>query len=182
MNYFERTRVYLFIIIILVIFNISAIVAIIYHIRSEHREMRPGREEGHDRGRHLAEKIGFDKAQAVQFDTLRADFGRKAKAILGTIQEKKLEIINEFTSENPDTAKLYKITHEIGNLHTNMRRLSIDHFMNVKKMCTPEQKTKLLELFRNMMKMEEGAPGFNRQFRHSNPMDKKPFVPEGLLF
>jgi Spy/CpxP family protein refolding chaperone len=181
MNYFERTRIYLFIIIILVIFNISAIVAIIYHLRSEHRQMRPDREEGHDRGRHLADKIGFDKAQAVQFDTLRADFGRKAKAIMNTIQEKKLEIINEFTSESPDTAKLYQLTRDIGNLHTDMRRLSIDHFMNVKKLCTPGQKTKLLDLFKNMMKMEEGA-GFNRQFRHGNPMDKKPFIPEGIFF
>jgi Spy/CpxP family protein refolding chaperone len=179
MNYFERTRLYLFIIIILVIFNISAIVAIIYHIHREHRQMRPDREEGRDKGRHLADKIGFDKAQTVQFDTLRADFGRKAKTIMSTIQEKKLEMLNEFTTENPDTARLYKITHEIGNLHADMRRLSIDHFMSVKKICTPEQKVKLLDLFRNMMKMEEG-PGFNH--RHGNPMDKKPFVPEGIFF
>jgi Spy/CpxP family protein refolding chaperone len=181
MNYFERTRLYLFIIIILVIFNISAIVAIIYHLHSEHRQMRPDREDARDRGRHLADKIGFDKVQAVQFDTLRADFGRKAKIIMNSIQEKKLEMLNEFTSENPDTAKLYKITHEIGNLHADMRRLSIDHFMSIKKICTPDQKAKLLDLFRNIMKMEEG-PGFNRQFRHGNPMDKKPFVPEGLFF
>jgi Spy/CpxP family protein refolding chaperone len=181
MNYFEKTRIYIFIIIILVIFNISAITAIIYHFRSEHRKMRPDKEEAHDRGRHLADKIGFDKAQAVQFDSLRADFGRKAKTIMNTIQEKKLEIMNEFTSENPDTAKLYQITKEIGNLHTDMRRLSISHFMNVKKLCTPEQKVKLLDLFRNMMKMEEG-PGFNHQFKHGNPMDKKPFVQEELLF
>jgi hypothetical protein len=179
MNYFERTRLYLFIIIILVIFNISAIVAIIYHLRSDHHQMRPERGESVDRGRHLADKIGFDKAQAVQFDTLRADFGRKAKTIMTSIGEKKLEMLNEFTSENPDTTRLYKLTRDIGNLHAEMRRLSIDHFMNVKKICSPEQKVKLLDLFRNMMKMEEG-PGFNR--RHGNPMEKKPFIPEGLPF
>jgi Spy/CpxP family protein refolding chaperone len=98
---------------------------------------------------------------------------------MSSIQDKKLEMMNEFTSESPDTAKLYKLTMDIGNLHAKMRRLSIDHFMSVKKICTPEQKTKLLELFRNMMKMEEG-PGFNR--RHGNAMDKKPFIPEGFLY
>jgi Spy/CpxP family protein refolding chaperone len=179
MNYFEKTKLYLFLIIILVILNISTIVAIVYHLRGEHHQMRPDREDNRDRGRHLADKIGFDKAQTVQFDTLRADFGRKAKAIMSAIQEKKLEMLNEFTSENPDTTKLYKITREIGNLHAEMRHLSIDHFMSIKKICTPDQKAKLLDLFRNMMKMEEG-PGFSR--RHGNPMDKKPFVPEGLFF
>ena len=180
MNYFERTRLYLFIIIILAIFNISTIVAIIYHLRVEHRSMRnENREENKDRGRHLADKIGFDKAQAIQFDTLRADFGRKAKIIMSSIQEKKLEMMNEFTIETPDTAKLYKLTIDIGNLHAQMRRLSIDHFMRVKKICSPEQKTKFLDLFRNMMKMEEG-PGFNH--RHGNPMDKKPFVSQDFLF
>ena len=181
MNYFERTRLYLLIIIVLVIFNISAIVAIIYHLRTEHRIMRPEREDARDRGRHLADKIGFDKAQAIQFDTLRADFGRKNKIIMSAIQEKKLEMLTEFTSENPDTVKLYEITHEIGNLQANMRRLSIDHFMSVKKICTIEQKAKLIELFRNIMKMEEG-PGYKRQFRHSNPMDKKPLIHEGLFY
>jgi Heavy-metal resistance len=178
MNYFERTRLYLFIIIVLVIFNITAIVAIVYHLRSEHRQMRPDREDNRDRGRHLADKIGFDKVQAVQFDTLRADFGRKAKVIMNSIQEKKLEMLNEFTSETPDTAKLYQLTREIGNLHAAMRRLSIDHFLAIKKISTAEQKAKLLGLFRNLMNMEEGP----RQFRHGNPPDKKPYVPEGLFY
>lgn len=182
MNYFERTRLYLFVIIILVIFNIATIVAIIYHLRAEHRGMRPDREESRDRGKHLADKIGFDKIQAVQFDTLRAEFGRKAKAIMGNIQEKKLEILSEFTSENPDTTKLYQITREIGNLHGEMRRLSIDHFMSVKKICNPEQKTKLLDLFRDMMKMEGGHPGFDRQLRHGGPMNRKPLTSEVLFY
>jgi len=177
MNYFEKTRLYLFIIVVLAIFNISAIVAIIYHLRTEHRFNRTENRE--DRGKHLSDKIGFDKAQAVEFDTLRADFGRKTKAIMTSITDKKMEMMNEFTSETPDTSKLYKLTNEIGNLHAQMRRLSIDHFMSVKKICNPEQKTKLLDMFRNMMKMEEG-PGFNR--RHGGSMDQKPFVPEGMSF
>lgn len=180
MNYFERTRLYLFIIIILAILNVSAIVAIIYHLRSEHRLARTeNREDARDRGKHLSDKIGFDKVQAVQFDTLRADFGRKTKAIMTSIQDKKLEMLNEFTSDNPDTTKLYRLTVEIGSLHVQMRRLSIEHFMDVKKICTPEQKTRFLDLFRNMMKMEEG-PGFNH--RRGSNMDKKPYVPEANLY
>jgi len=140
--------------------------------------MRPDRETGHDRGQHLANQIGFDKAQTILFDTLRADFGRKAKLIMNTIQDKKSEMMNEFTSENPDTTKLYRLTSELGNLHADMRRLSIDHFMAIKKICTSEQKAKLLNIFRNMMNMDEGP----RQYRHGNPMDKKPFVSEGLFF
>ena len=97
---------------------------------------------------------------------------------MNSIQEKKSEMMNEYTSENPDTTKLYKLTSEIGYLHADMRRLSIDHFMAIKKICTTEQKAKLLNMFRNMMNMEEGP----RQYRHGNPMDKKPFVSNEFLF
>ena len=182
MNYFEKNRLYLFIIIILVIFNISAIAAIIYHFRSE-RHPRGMHEGEYKRGFHLADSIGFSKAQAVQFDSMRAQFGRNNREIMGNIESLKHDMMAEISSDNPDTAKLRHIAIEIGTLHTQQKLITIDHFAQLKKLCTPEQAQKLNAIFHKMFKLQEGMPSRGgKQLRHGEGWDNRPFVQEDYPF
>ncbi len=183
MNYFEKNRIYIFIIIILLIFNISAITAIIFHIRAErHPAMERRTEEGR-RGFHLTDSLGFNQEQKVAFDTLRAQFGRNTRTIMKKIEEQKHEMMFELTSDHPDTARLASIAREMGTLHVQQKLLTIDHFTRIRQLCTPDQLLKFNALFRKILLFEQnGQPRGGKQAHHGESWDNRPYFSDEMPF
>ena len=60
-----------------------------------------------------------------------------------------------------DELILSNLAKEVGDLHTELKMITIDFFLGIKKICNPEQSEELLVLFQNLIQNDQ-APGGRR--------------------
>mgnify|MGYP006288101235 CR=1 FL=1 len=175
--------------ILLFVINIAALGTIIYQnqkynnvIQSSTDTKREWRDERHrdrDRGRrdhdkphkhdypnrfdrYLKQELDLNDDQFSEFLEIREDNKEKQHAIVKKLSEKRSELMNELSSETPDTTKLQEISQEIGGLHKKLKETTIEHFMRLKTICSPVQKEKLNDMIQRMENhrshMEEKRP------------------------
>ncbi len=78
----------------------------------------------------------------------------------------RISLINEMSSVNPDTMKMYAMADEIGRKHAQIKNMTINHFLELKNNTTPEQFNQFVKLFQRLL-MEDDYRGRsnNRQGR-----------------
>jgi uncharacterized coiled-coil DUF342 family protein len=77
-------------------------------------------------------------------------------------------MVEEMSKPEPVQQRLDEITNEIGELHTRLKKVTIDYYMGMKTVCNAEQKEKLNEIFRSMLKQNENVKlpgGYGRKGR-----------------
>ena len=57
--------------------------------------------------------------------------------------------------KNPSTDKLNSISENIGELHTELKELTISYYLDMKEVCDESQQEKLNEIFISMSKSKE---------------------------
>ncbi|MEI6766453.1 MAG: hypothetical protein WCM76_12490 [Bacteroidota bacterium] len=149
MNYFSRKNIIGWIVGILIIVNIGAISVFAYHIYfkkdfSEHRPQQPGPDS------FMVHELGFDKMQSEQFAVLKKAHMDKVHAFVAQIKQEKKLLADGVISETVDTLKLDTIADKIGVLYASIRKANTRHYLELKKICTPEQQKKLAEIFGNI--------------------------------
>jgi Spy/CpxP family protein refolding chaperone len=102
----------------------------------------------------LAQFIGFNKEQQQKFNLLESSFRQKIEPLQSQMDETQSLIMQELQSANPDTATLNYYADLTGKIQTAIKKQTIDHFMAVKSMCTPQQLKQFTVLF---MRMEQRA-------------------------
>ncbi|MBK6346024.1 MAG: periplasmic heavy metal sensor [Bacteroidales bacterium] len=172
----RRTRVLLFIITALTIINLAAVATIIYHVRKYHQSPTgdfpamgesgsetPGKPSGPG---FLFRELGFDKDQRDAFHQSRLEFRRKALPLFSEIKKLNNELADEIIIKNPDTLKLQAISRKIGEIHANLKLLTIHHMREVKSIATPDQQEKLGLFYRDLLSRDAGPPGKGMQYRY----------------
>ena len=156
-TYFTQHRILIWLIIILLIVNISAIITILYSInaRNEYRDLKQfpsGKVYAGSRGVRLCiDSMKLDESQHQHFRTTKHKFYREAKKITGQMHDKRVAFINELASEKPDTLRIQEIAQEIGSLHAELKYQTYKHFIEMKSVCTKEQKKILMQHFKSML-------------------------------
>ena len=56
-----------------------------------------------------------------------------------------------FKQEKSDTIILNKLSKDLGNLHTELKNLTIQYYLDMKEVCNEKQKVKLFQLFKTMV-------------------------------
>ena len=121
----------------------------------------------------IKDELNFDENQFSKFLDLRKKNKEKQHNIVRKLSQKRKEMMTELSTENPDTIKLQQIARQIGNLHEELKKGTIEHFIQVKAICKPSQKEKFKELIRKMEKHKAQHHGPDRDHR-----SKPGFKPE----
>lgn len=133
--------------------------------KDEDHEKRKGNRFDH----YIKDELDFNEDQYSEFLELRKKNKEKGHTIVKKLSQKREEMMAELATENPDTAKLKQIAEQIGNLHEQLKKGTIKHFIQVKSICNPTQKEKLNELIQKMEKHKENShrreqnPGYKQQ-------------------
>jgi len=159
-TYFTRYRILMWLIIILLVINISAITTIFFGINLRYKkEARPFHQRTelhrHHDGKFFEQSLNLSQEQDLQFKATRHKFFTEAKKIAGQMHNKRVEFINELASDVPDTIKLQEIADEIGMLHSNLKYQTYKHYLEMKNICTKEQEEKLTRIFKSMLYNED---------------------------
>jgi len=171
-------------IIFLIIINIVALSTIIYRnkttpqpIDNDYVQFRQNIDE-HGMYRFFRDELQLTPEQFVRFRDINEKNRQQSREIARALHNKRLEMVQEISKENPDTEKLDQIAREIGTLHYELKRNTYHHFIDLKELCNKEQQEHLQHLFMRMI----DDKGFEQRPRHKNHQPRRRGQGEGNRF
>ncbi len=179
----NKNRVLILGIILLLVTNITTIIGIVWHLQNHEykQEVQADTNNNNDivnmpRGRFFKDKLDLNQEQTFIFRDLYHQYKRDASDISDKMKLIRKNMIDELTRENPDTISLNKISVSIGVLHTELKNLTIDYFIDMKNNCTTEQELKLTEIFNSLLNEQSdvrmpnnnGERQFGRKWKNKN--------------
>jgi Spy/CpxP family protein refolding chaperone len=151
MSYFKNNKVLLWVIIVLLVVNVSAVGTMIY--RNQNRTFRsPDFEEGPQH--FLKKRLNLKEDQMCDFKELHFKFRKSMHSMIDGMQQNKTDLYNELMKPDPDTLKLHQLAAEYGEIHKKIKMRTVDLFIEMKQNITPEQQASFRLLLREMSDME----------------------------
>lgn len=150
----SKIHLLVWIVVFLAILNISTLATILFRQnRSEKRieimssdSLRSARDNFS--GRFFRDKLNLDAEQMEKFREINFAFREKAREITLELASIRRDMHIELTSLQSDTSKLNLLSDSVGILHRELKRLSFRYYLDIKEICTPEQRDKLEIIFR----------------------------------
>ncbi len=165
MDYFIKKRFSFWLVFFLLVVNIATISTILYHIYSDN-SVASSPIENNGAGKIISSELGLNEQQKGMFSNINNSYNEKSKPILEQLTDKRSEMLAELSEVKPDTAILKIIAKEIGELHTALKILTIENFLELKNICTEDQQQQLSEMYNDMLQSEGHFKGYGNQYRH----------------
>jgi len=146
------------IVVILVILNVSTMATILYHNHQEKIEKQnillDTQGQNPLNGRYFRQSLGFSDSQMVVFREVNQEFRPNANRIILKIDSLKKEMFTEIKKPVSDTIKLNALALETGHLHAELKRETNRFYLKIKAVCTPSQLEKLQDAFSPLFRNE----------------------------
>ena len=165
MDYFIKKRFSFWLVFFLMVVNIATITTILYHIYSD-KTTASSAMVNNGAGKIITTELGLNAQQKDMFSSINDVYNEKSKAVLDQLTDKRSEMLSELSETKPDTAILKIIAKEIGELHTTLKLLTIENFLELKKICTEDQQQQLSKMYNDMLECEGHFKGYGKQYRH----------------
>jgi len=110
----------------------------------------------------FGEQLGLDAGQRQMAMGFTRTFNLEARSTTSKINILRYQMIDEMADEKPDNEKLNKISNDIGELHSKLKKATIAYYLNLKSICDRDQQKRLHELFRVMADPEGNINSFGR--------------------
>ena len=182
MDIFKQKRYLWIIIIILLVMNITAL-ALLWLGRPEGRRPQSGPpnpvEEKNRTEQMLQKELGFDKMQTEQYLKMRLEHRSQAQQLNDEIRQLKKEMFDEVLQDNPQPLLSDSLLRLVQEKQAKLEQVTFQHFLDLKKLCKPDQKDKLKLLMHEVFR-QNLPPGRNSAGPPPPPRaDKRPPRPPG---
>jgi len=157
-------------IIVLLVINISALITIFYNSNIKSKELvreKNLKAEMQIKGMHrfISEELNLSEEQFTLFQNVNRENMIKTHNIASKLNNKRREMVNEIAKQNPSEQNLNTIAKEIGELHYELKKATINHFLELKDLCNDDQQESLNKLFYKMI--------YNQEFDRENRNPRK---------
>ncbi len=166
----NRYRTLTWIIVVLLATNLSMGISFLYHKQQDKKFMEQLEEAAIEvpserRTRFFREQLNLGQDQMDIFRELNRKYNKTAWRVTHQLEALRAEMVRELGKENPREKTLESISEQIGELHTNLKKETIDYYMQMKEVCNEEQQIKLNEIFMSMLKKKEDVslPEYGRR-------------------
>lgn len=103
--------------------------------------------------------LGFDEGQKKEFHTLREAHFERMDSLRGQMRGHRDAAFRMLAGGNPDTTAAFTRLRGMGETTTKLEMEIFGHFLQVRKMCKPEQQAKFdKDLIEEMLKPKPGGP------------------------
>ncbi len=155
----NKYRILLWIIVILIATNLSTVGSFYYHrMTEEHTTTITEADQtsipGEQRTRYFRDELNLDDNQIDQFREINRSFNHSAKTIEEELTQLRQDFIHELGAPNTDSLKLNNLATEVGAKHRKLKLETSEFYLNMKHICTLEQKEKLNQIFQSMLNSE----------------------------
>ena len=166
----NKYRILIWIIVVLLATNLSMGISFLYHKQQDKKFIEQQEEVAIEvpsqrRTRFFREQLNLRQDQVDIFRELNRNYNRTAWRVTHQLEALRVEMIRELGKENPREKTLESISEQIGELHTNLKKETIDYYLQMKEVCNEEQQIKLNEIFMSMLKKKEDVslPKYGRR-------------------
>ena len=162
MDIFSKNKVLFWLLIVLIVVNLSAI-ATFFIVRSYTmitREQKARPACGADIA--FRDRLHLNGPQQKQFHMINQQFIRISAPTVQALRLKQSELVAELSKESPDSVYLLRLSKEVGDLQSGLTMLTVRHFMQLKKNCTPGQREILLTMYYDIFGCKRGIGIQNR--------------------
>ncbi len=148
-------------IIVLLVVNISALSTIIYNKKvhaKKQDKISNVQDEIRKQGmrRFFQEELNLSEEQFHEFKIINTKYSQDSRKIAFQMRKKRYEMMKEIAKKNPNSGNLDQIALDIGSLHYDLKKLTINHFMELKDICNEEQQEILHKMFIQMLSVQDG--------------------------
>lgn len=159
MDIFKQNRYLWVSVIVLLIINFAAL-TLLWLGRPEGRRPQTGPpnpvEEKIRNEKMLKKKLGFDKIQTEQYLEMRQEHRSQAQQLNDEIRQLKKQMFDEILEDSPQPLLSDSLLRLVQEKQANLEKLTFQHFLNLKKLCKPEQRDNLRLLMREVFRQKSG--------------------------
>ncbi|MEI6890120.1 MAG: Spy/CpxP family protein refolding chaperone [Bacteroidales bacterium] len=174
MNYFNKNRVVFWIMILMIVINISAFTSFFIYYR-------PGKPVVADTlscggsCRFLNDQLALNTDQAGKVSEINKQFRDQSEPVVLEIKSIRTALLAELASDKPDTASLNRYADRIGELQKKLQRAAVVQFQQLKQVCTPDQCLKLSAIYSELYGCEKmnQDKGMRMQHRFGGGQENK---------
>ena len=160
MNFFHKNRLVFWVLIVLVVINLSALISFFFFTRAETPVQCCSPEEQQCTA--FRDELNLTAEQTRQVGVINKKYQESAAPIALNIKEIRASILTELEKERPDTAQLDKFTNQLAELQLKIQKENIKQYTELKRVCTQEQAHWLSALYRDLY----GCPMQDGQMQH----------------
>jgi Spy/CpxP family protein refolding chaperone len=167
MNFFLKNRLTFWTLIVLIVINVSALVSFLLYTGNKPADAACCSKEESD-GRGFSSELGLTAGQSEEVARINRVYRQNAGPVSADIKKKREIILTELESDNPDTVILNQVTKELSTLQMEIHQQNIKQYLELKKVCNPEQAMRLSALYRDLYgcPMQSNKMQNRRQHRH----------------
>jgi hypothetical protein len=164
MNFIVKNKLITGILLFLLLLNISMAVTIVLHLQKE-AGIKTATSAGNNQ-MFLCRQLGFSEIQQAEYQKHRSVFMSSSDSIRTQMNAIRQQMAEELQNQHPDVQTIRELSAKAGQLHGMLTFITARHFQSTGLLCTPEQKTKLIETYRTTGLKEAGSQGGGKQYRH----------------
>lgn len=174
MNYFNKKNLIIIAIAVLLIINVAAISTVLF---LTYKKPALAQKQSIESIRGARKNLKLNADQKDAFEVFQQDYQKKTKEVFVEMHQKRVMMMDEFSKEDPDSMLLYELAKQTGNLHQELKMLTINHLLDLKGICTKEQFRYLEGMFRQKLMNDESVmhrPFDNKARKYRNRRSAQP--------
>lgn len=161
MNFLQQKRILLWVIAVLLMFNITAGITILFHIFGEDPT-----ETKAEQSDFLQTELNLNNTQVRGLGRIKAQFKQSSEPVASSIKLVRLKIVNELAESQPDTVRIRELADQLGVLQGELTYRIASQYIGIKDLCDPQQAQKLNNSYKHLFGVDEGSLDRGRQYRH----------------
>ena len=153
---------------LLLVFNIAADITIIYHFIQDKKT-----ENATIESNFLQNKLEMSNEQQNGFGKIRARFANVSKPMTEQIRILKSELADEMRKDSPDTIHIRQLTRELGQIQGELLHQIATKYLDIKGICTPEQVLRLNDSYSFLLGNESAAGQQGKAYRYRHGQNRR---------
>ena len=152
-------RMLIWVIVILAATSLSMGLSFWYHKQQDKKAAGQNEQQiempSEQRTRFFREQLNLRQDQIDIFRDLNREYNRSARRISYRLEEFRTEMVEEMGKKDPSQDDLDSISENIGELHSELKKVTIQYYLDMKEVCDIGQQEKLNDIFMSMSKSKE---------------------------
>jgi len=131
----------------------------------------------------MRQKLDLTEEQIAQIEESRKAYWENVGPAIREYRAMHKTMMDELMSDNPDMQMIDSMVIRLGNLHTQIKRETIQHLMDDRRIFNEEQRDMMMRTFMQHMDSEFDRPmfrGFRMGPEHRGKMHKRYFDNDSL--
>ena len=173
MNFFIKNRFIFWILIFLVIINLTALITFL--VLYKHEPAMSGQQQCKNSGMAFKEELSLSAVQSEKVAVIMSEYRKSTGPLTDSIRNYRSLLLEELAKTSPDSNLLDNYTEKISLLQKQMQKASIHQYLSLKGISNPEQCRRLSALYYELYgcpgncKGMGNGKGMMKQYRRGHP-------------